>query len=331
MCNMSDKTSTMSTDSGTVHNLPDSILKKLPKLSSVTDRFGNTFHFGNAGGFWHPPFPLGADTDYRTHLRNITDMEIRPDDVMICSYPKTGLHWQMEIMAMLMQKTGTMDTETEEKLCFLDAKPVPSFTSRPSPRLIVTHVPFRYLPKQALEKKIKIIYLDRNPKDVLVSYYNHMHKHVSPLHYPGTFEHFVYQNLEVGYFYGDMFSYLLEWQEGIDAHPEVPIYVSMYEELKLDERKGVKKLNKFLDTGCSEELCEEIADTCSFGNMKQFKEMTSSEMLKSLFRNNKNNFYRKGDVGDWKNWFTVALNEEFDREYKKHMSGYRTLYKYTLQ
>lgn len=30
-----------------------------------------------------------------------------------------------------------------------------------------------------------------------------------------------------------MFNYLMEWQEGIDAHPEVPIYVSIYEEMKL--------------------------------------------------------------------------------------------------
>lgn len=56
----------------------------------------------------------------------------------------------------------------------------------------------------------------------------------------------------------------------------------------------MKQLNEFLGTGCSEELCEKIADACSFDNMKQFKETTSSEILKSLFRNNKNNFYRKG-------------------------------------
>ncbi|XP_059171144.1 sulfotransferase 1E1-like isoform X3 [Physella acuta] len=320
----------MANETKKIPTLPEEMLKRLPKLATITDRFGNTFHYGNAGGYWHIPLPLGADTDYRTHARNIIDMEIRPDDVMICSYPKTGLHWHQEIVGMLMHKTEKLDAETENSVGFLDARPIHVFSTRQSPRLLVTHVPFRYLPKQALEKKIKIIYLDRNPKDVLVSFYNHVHKHVEPLHYPGTFEHFVYLNLEVGYMYGDMFTYLKDWQDGIDANPDVPIYRSVYEDMKLDEKAGLKKLNEFLGTGCSEELCEKIAEACSFDSMKPFKETTASPIQNSLFRDQKTGFYRKGDVGDWKNWFSVTLNEEFDAEYKKHMSGYRTVYKYTL-
>ncbi|XP_059171145.1 sulfotransferase 1E1-like [Physella acuta] len=313
----------------TIDTLPDEILNDLPKLSSLTDRFGNTFYFGNAGGYWQPPFRIGADTDYMTHARNIRDMEIRPDDVMICSYPKSGLHWHQEIVTMLKNKADKLSTKIEDTICFLDKQPIHVFTSRESPRIIVTHVPFRYLPKKALKKKIKIIYLDRNPKDVLVSFYSHLKKHVHPLRYPGTFEHFVYLNLEVGYFYGNMFTYLMDRQEGIDANPDVPFYTSVYEDMILDEKAGVKKLNEFLGTGCSEELCEKIAEACSFDSMKPFKEANATINESVWFRNREIGYYRKGAVGDWKNWFTEDLNEEFDREYKKHMAGYRTVYKYT--
>lgn len=41
--------------------------------------------------------------------------------------------------------------------------------------------------------------------------------------------------------------------------------------------------------------------------------------------------YFKGGVGDWKNWFTEAMNEDYDKEFKKRMSEYKTVYKYTLE
>ncbi|CAL1534328.1 unnamed protein product [Lymnaea stagnalis] len=300
-----------------------------PRLAQLTDRFGNTFFFGNAGSFWHTPFPIGADNDYRTHAQNIMDMKIRPDDVMICSYPKTGLHWHNEIITMLLQKTAQF-TDKQMGEYLLDRMPVPLIATLPSPRLLVTHVPFRSIPRQALEKKIKIIYLDRNPKDVLVSFYNHINKNILPFNYPGTFEHFFHLCLEVGYLYGDLFDYLMEWQKGIEAHPECPIYTSVFEDMKLNPFEGVKKLNEFLNTGCSDELCEQIAAACSFDKMKEYKDSTAKEHIRALFKDKKLGFYRKGDVGDWKNWFTVAMNEEFDADYKKRMSEYKTVYKYTL-
>ncbi|XP_059171161.1 sulfotransferase 1E1-like [Physella acuta] len=223
----------MSKENGDVTTYTESIQKSLPQLSTMIDRFGNKFHFGNAGGYWHLPLPIGSDTDCRTHLRNIRNMEIRPDDVLICSYPRTGLHWHQEIVAMLMYKTEKLSAERENSMHFLDGRPMHILDSMKSPRLIETHVPFRYIPKQALEKKIKIIRLDRNPKDTLVSLYTLLQKTAEPLHYPGTFEQFVILNLEAGYFYGDLFTYLMEWQDGIDANPDVPFYTSVYEDMKL--------------------------------------------------------------------------------------------------
>ncbi|CAL1534496.1 unnamed protein product [Lymnaea stagnalis] len=122
----------------------------------------------------------------------------------------------------------------------------------------------------------------------------------------------------------------MEFQKGIEAHPDCPIYTSVFEDMKLDLVGGVKKLNEFLATGCSDELCEQIAVACSFTNMKEYKDSTASEQGKSMFKNKNFGFYRKGEVGDWKNWFTVAMNEEFDVEYKKRMAEYKTVYKYTL-
>jgi hypothetical protein len=43
----------------------------------------------------------------------------------------------------------------------------------PSPRTIQTHLQWELLPHELKEKKAKIIYIARNPKDVCVSFYHH--------------------------------------------------------------------------------------------------------------------------------------------------------------
>jgi sulfotransferase 4A1 len=45
--------------------------------------------------------------------------------------------------------------------------------SNPSPRLLLTHLPYKYLPSQLKHGRGKIVYVQRNPKDLHVSMYNH--------------------------------------------------------------------------------------------------------------------------------------------------------------
>ena len=61
----------------------------------------------------------------------------------------------------------------------LDAIPALGLLDQaPSPRLINTHLPFRYLPKQHIENQYKIVHFVRNPKDVCVSYFHHVQKDI---------------------------------------------------------------------------------------------------------------------------------------------------------
>lgn len=85
-----------------------------------------------------------------------------------------------------------MQDGTEQKLskgvAMLPIKTPENIDELPSPRLINSHCYFRHLPQEILEKKNKIIFVNRNPKDVAVSYYHHCQYSVD---YKGTFTQFL--------------------------------------------------------------------------------------------------------------------------------------------
>ena len=201
------------------------------------------------------------------------------------------------------------------------------FAQLPHPRAMKTHVPYRYLPKSAREMKSKIVYIIRNPKDVMVSYYHFYRMNSDFGNFKGTwndyFQYFMDQGKLLGY--GNHYDHTLGyWQHRHDDN----LFIVFYEDIIAKPEHIIRKLADFLGCKLSEECVDRIVQAIRFDVMKE------NPMTNMYFGPNHNfdhsisPFFRKGKVGDWKNYFTDDQNRIMDEMYEERAkdSGLEFIY-----
>lgn len=60
----------------------------MPQFLELKDKFGNSLFFGNGGDVRLAATPLIAD--FRKQLKDVQELYLRHDDVIITGYPKSG-------------------------------------------------------------------------------------------------------------------------------------------------------------------------------------------------------------------------------------------------
>ncbi|XP_005102442.2 sulfotransferase 6B1, partial [Aplysia californica] len=280
------------------------------------DAGGDTMTLLKVDNSLYPPF--SADV-----INGLTSLEIREDDIIICAYPKAGTHWVWEISRCLLAGTTTLPL-VEKDNNMIECVPSATLDALPSPRILNTHLTFDQLPAEIRQKRCQIIYINRNPKDLAVSCYHHHRKLTDFYQYEGSWENFLPLFMDGKLDYGSWFAYVTDWERVVRENPGLPIHVMAYEDLKQDPVQQIAGLGKFLGQEVSEQFATSVADKCSFVNMKsrkgQFETGSDGEPI----------MYRKGEVGDWTNWFTVLQNEAMDGYLRQHLAESSLKFKYTL-
>ncbi|XP_038064924.1 sulfotransferase 1 family member D1-like [Patiria miniata] len=259
-------------------------------------------------------------------VKALKTFEVRDDDSWIVTFPKTGTTWVQEIMSCVMHDGNLEEVNkrhTVFRVPFLefnlpktvrDEHKLPQsyklIETVPSPRVIKSHLPGQLLPPKIWDKA-KLVYVIRNPKDVVVSNFYFLRK-INPERSGQTFSEFFDEMMAGKDPYGPWWDhYLFFWKKR--HHPN--ILLLRFEDLKRDLRGNVETISKFLGKDLPAEALDAITDHCTFANMKK-NPMANPD---SLYGNpepapgaTQAPFMRKGKVGDWKSHFTVAQSEAMD-------------------
>ncbi|KAK2493940.1 hypothetical protein MC885_009317 [Smutsia gigantea] len=257
----------------------------------------------------------------------IWNFQAKPDDLLIATYAKSGTTWTQEIVDMI-QNDGDVQkcqrANTFERHPFIEWTLPPPFTSglelaqkMPSPRTLKTHLPVQLVPPSFWKENVKIIYVARNAKDCLVSYY-HFSKMLKMVPDPGTWEEYVEAFKAGKVVWGAWYDHVKGWWAMKDQHRILYLF---YEDMKEDPKREIQKILKFLEKDVTEEVLNKIIYHTSFDVMKQNPMANYTTLPPSIMDHSISPFMRKGMSGDWKNYFTVAQNEEFDKDYQKKMAG----------
>ena len=302
------------------------------------------------------PYNVLMPKYYASISDKISNFKVRPDDVWIVTYPKCGTTWIQEIVWHIM---NDVNKELGRQLPLfarsphLEMESLHGPKSRPfmdpintthghnssddpkhtalmkkifessvdmtenlqSPRIIKSHMPFELLPPNLLDTA-RVIYVCRNPKDVCVSFYHHTTDVMVHSEFQGSFDQYADLFMEGKLVYGGYFDHLKSaWKHR--SHPNMKFL--WYEDMRKNTMKEVTELAKFVDHPLSEAKIEELVEHLRFQNMKERSANQMGGANSNDARMTK--FYRKGKVGDWKNYLTGKKLKVWDEWISNNLEG----------
>ncbi|XP_046959909.1 sulfotransferase 1 family member D1-like isoform X1 [Vanessa cardui] len=287
---------------------------------------------GPHGYFWMAGFG--------DHAADIYNLEVRPDDIWVVSFSRSGTTWLQELVWLIAnnlnydgaattpltkryafieyptqasekRKDQTPSTNSNHRATFDDFRNLHTLTS---PRFVKTHLPLSLLPPKLLDTA-KVLYIARDPRDVAVSFH-FMHKLFRYFDEGVTFEEF-----------WDLFKKDLLLHLPIFPHIEEAwakrdhenMMFLFYEEMQKNLQSVIDKVCKFLGKDYTNEQKVKLAEHLSFENMKK---SSGFKFGKSENKDSEITFMRKGKSGNWINYFnTEKMKKEVDEYFEKHMKS----------
>ncbi|WCJ39120.1 Cytosolic sulfotransferase 18 [Euphorbia peplus] len=283
-------------------------------------------------GFWY----------FSIYLRGVLaarkTFHAQPSNIFLCTFPKTGTTWLKALTFAILSRshfdlsnTPLLSSTPHDCVpCIeVDAYHLEENNQNQKVTILNTHIPYTSLPDSIIESKCKIVYVCRDPKDVLISMWHFLRARLPEgidkdehANMNDSFKLFCEGATHTGPYWDHVLGF---WNASLEFPDRVLFLV--FEDMKKDTASVAKKLAKFM--GCEftpeeerQGVVQKIVDFCSFENLRDLKVSQSGAYKPtSPFTIQNSSFYRKGKSGDWRNDITQEMGDHLDQIVEAKMSG----------
>jgi sulfotransferase family protein len=252
--------------------------------------------------------------DYYKSKLEYRGFTLRPDDVFVVTYPRSGTTWVLMILYQILTD-GDMDfTHIHEWSPHYEdmINQRRSMERLPSPRVFKSHLDYESIPKGPC----KYIYVVRNGKDVAVSFFHYSKTHTGYNKELGQFFEFFLKGKRS---YVSWFEHVGQWWE--NRHGLNVLFLT-YEELTRKREEAIRKIIDFCGSKLEPEQFERVLERSSFAFMKQHEDKFDTITWKLMEGNLKTGcFIRKAQIGQWKECLSNEQVDLFRRMFAERLNN----------
>nr|XP_017034146.2 luciferin sulfotransferase-like [Drosophila kikkawai] len=280
---------------------------------------------------WSKRFCILPEQYTEDFARRINEFATRDGDVFVVTFMKSGTTWMQELAWLLL---NNLDFDKANKSHTVRRCPhiehsvirnnlhVDSISvcdqMQDNPRFIKSHLPAQLLPRQIWENKRKIIYVARNPKDVVISSFYFLTKLNL---WQGNMDDYIDEFITDRIYYASYWSNVLDFYR---MRNESNVFFVTFEEMKQDLKDVIERLSRFLDCKVLSEMeVDMLVKHLSFDQMKENQFNNPTSLIRAAFEAKEDfNFMRRGIVGSYRDELSSEQISKLDRWTQEYLQEY---------
>ena len=241
---------------------------------------------------------------------------IRPTDVFIVSYPKSGTTWLSTLLANYFRQESDEPVHLWNSIhyvpdvnrVFVKRKALwrigfPELASLPDPRFMKVHATYSPVLKN-------VVYILRDPRDVMVSYWHHFRRVRADFQLPLS-----------EFLRREELLRPCRWDEHVTdwllRDRQTNLLLVRYENLHQDTASILRQVLEFANVLCDNSRIQDAVEASRFENMhqleKQFQHLAAVKPQKG------ETFVRKGQQGNWREELNIEELELIELAYGQTM------------